>query len=175
VAGCSYRGPDAKEHCLQQVLTINPNNTTAKQGLAQLQTDPNMPNEPSVEEIVPKPLPHNTTPELKPLPYVKNDASITIQRTSQYSNSVRTVLIYVDGKQVGGIKDGETIEIPVTSGEHEVVTKVDWCKSTPVHIQVEPGQNIKLVSGNHAVGCASVLTALLVLIPNAYLYLKKAE
>jgi hypothetical protein len=49
-----------------------------------------------------------------------------------------------DGAKAGVIKNGETVLIQLPKGMHEILVKLDWTKSNPVTVNIEPSQTIKL-------------------------------
>jgi hypothetical protein len=56
-------------------------------------------------------------------------AVLIVNRTSEYLNRWRDFGVYIDGKKVGTIANGETKEFNVSSGHHTIFTKIDWCGS----------------------------------------------
>lgn len=50
-------------------------------------------------------------------------ATIIINRTSEYLNRLRDYGVYIDGKKVGTIANGETKEFNVSTGQHSVFMK----------------------------------------------------
>ncbi|MGK2862103.1 MAG: hypothetical protein ACSLE0_09235 [Chitinophagaceae bacterium] len=56
-------------------------------------------------------------------------ATIILTRTSEYVNRLRDYGVYIDGKKVGTMANGETKEFNVSSGQHTLFTKIDWCSS----------------------------------------------
>jgi hypothetical protein len=67
-------------------------------------------------------------------------SSIKIQRSNEYSNMLRNYKIYVDGKNVGEIGNGENKEFTVLPGEHSLEVKIDWCGSPKIPLKLEAGQ-----------------------------------
>ena len=67
-------------------------------------------------------------------------AKLTMHRSRELNNKIRIFKIHIDGKQVGEIRYGETIDFEVTPGRHEVVAKVDWCRSQVVEFEVTEDQ-----------------------------------
>jgi hypothetical protein len=102
----------------------------------------------------------------------RNASSVLITRTSQYANRFRSTAIYLDGRQVGSVKNGEPIRISVLPGEHEFVAGIAWCKSKPVRLHIEAGQEAKLSCGSHAGGWKLLLAPILIFVPQAYIYLR---
>lgn len=56
-------------------------------------------------------------------------ATIKIQRTSEYINLLRDYRLFIDGQKIGTIANGKTKEFEITSGQHSIVAKIDWCSS----------------------------------------------
>jgi len=56
-------------------------------------------------------------------------ATMVLNRTSEYGNRLRNFGVFVDGKKAGTIANGETKKFNVLSGQHTLVTKIDWCSS----------------------------------------------
>jgi hypothetical protein len=101
-----------------------------------------------------------------------HDSTISITRTSQWANRFRPIGIYLDGHQVGSVKNGETIQVDVSSGTHEFVAGIAWCKSKPLRLRIGAGQEVELTCGSYASGLKLLLTPILIFIPKAYLYLR---
>ena len=99
-------------------------------------------------------------------------SKISITRTSQYANRYRSIDIYLDTRQVGSVENGETFQVGVPSGTHEFVAGIAWCKSKPLRLRVGAGQEAELTCGSYASGLRLLLTPILILIPQAYLYLR---
>lgn len=63
-------------------------------------------------------------------------ATIILNRTSEYVNRLRNYGVYIDGKKVGTIANGDTKEFVVTPGHHSIVTKIDWCSSKTITFDI---------------------------------------
>jgi hypothetical protein len=63
-------------------------------------------------------------------------ATIILNRTSEYVNRLRNYGVYIDGKKVGTIANGETKDFVVTPGHHSIVTKIDWCSSKTINFDI---------------------------------------
>ena len=69
-------------------------------------------------------------------------ALLRIVRDSGYEDRVRAYKVIVDGKTAGEIRNGETKEFPVSSGQHEVSLKIDWCRSRVLPFTVAEGDSV---------------------------------
>ncbi len=70
--------------------------------------------------------------------------NIEVFRESSPIGRIRTYRILADSANVAAIKNGETVSIKLPKGMHEILVKLDWTKSNPVTVNIEPGQTIKL-------------------------------
>jgi hypothetical protein len=101
-----------------------------------------------------------------------NTSTISITRTSQVANHFRSIAIYLDGRQVGSVKNGKTIQVSVSPGTHEFVAGIAWCKSKPLRLRIGADQAAELTCGSYASGWKLLLTPILIFTPQAYLYLR---
>ena len=56
-------------------------------------------------------------------------ALVRIVRTSWYPDRFRAYRVILDGKTVDTIRAGETRELSVSPGQHELCARIDWCGS----------------------------------------------
>jgi hypothetical protein len=68
--------------------------------------------------------------------------AIRITRVSQSLDTRRAFKIYVDGKEFGGIRIGESILLPTSFGSHVLSARIDWVKSGPFEIYVNQGEEL---------------------------------
>ena len=61
---------------------------------------------------------------------------LIIKRTSEWNNRMRDIGIYLDGKKIGVIGNGEIKEFEVEPGEHTLKSKIDWCGSETLKINL---------------------------------------
>jgi hypothetical protein len=64
-------------------------------------------------------------------------ATVIVNRKSEVLNLTRNYGIYIDGKKVGTIANGETQEFSLPPGSHTVIAKIDWCSSPAVSFDLE--------------------------------------
>jgi hypothetical protein len=64
---------------------------------------------------------------------------LRVVRTSQFVNRGRRIAVYVDGGEVGTVRNGETLEFGVDAGDHDVHAEVDWVRSETLHVTCAPG------------------------------------
>ena len=63
-------------------------------------------------------------------------AKINIQRSSEFINRIRNYRIYIDGKKLGTIENGESKEFEVKEGHHIIEARIDWCGSPKVSVEI---------------------------------------
>ncbi|MCX8532898.1 hypothetical protein [Chryseobacterium luquanense] len=61
-------------------------------------------------------------------------AKIIINRSSEFSNKLRSIEILLDNKRIGEIKDGESNEFEISPGNHALKAKIDWCTSNLINL-----------------------------------------
>jgi hypothetical protein len=104
-------------------------------------------------------------------------ATIKIQRTSELNNRLRDYRIYIDGEKIGTIADGETKNFIISSGQHSIIAKIDWCSSPEISFNiidtdtktfnvggVKGGNKIVLIT----IGLIALYFILKVLLQNSY-------
>ncbi|WP_207492060.1 hypothetical protein [Aridibaculum aurantiacum] len=97
-------------------------------------------------------------------------ATITIIRTNEYLNYFRNYGVYLDGKKIGTIANGQTMNYDVTPGQHSLVTKIDWCSSPIQTFHITEGETKIFKVGGFKYG-NWLLPAAILLIVLAYFVL----
>ena len=69
---------------------------------------------------------------------------IHIHRKSEWINRFRSIQIYLNGKRVNGVLNGESITLDVPSGANELQAKIDWCGSPVVQFDESRQQELHL-------------------------------
>ena len=63
-------------------------------------------------------------------------ARLIITRKSEFVNALRDYRIYLNGKEIGTISNGETEEFVIPEGTNTLIAKIDWCGSQELKINV---------------------------------------
>jgi hypothetical protein len=71
------------------------------------------------------------------------------RRTTQWVDILRSYRVYIDGQNVGTVRDGATAEFFVEPGLHEVFLRMDWAGSPLVRVQCAPGGVARLTCRGH--------------------------
>jgi len=75
---------------------------------------------------------------------------LTIRRPSQYADKARAYRIFVDGAPAGTIKAGGEISLDLPPGEHEILARIDWCRSNALKVVVSSNGAIAAEVGSNA-------------------------
>lgn len=57
---------------------------------------------------------------------------LIINRTSEWTNKMRDISIFLDETKIGTIGNAETKEFEISPGEHQLKAKIDWCGSKSI-------------------------------------------
>jgi hypothetical protein len=61
--------------------------------------------------------------------------SVTIAREFfGYADRVRAYAIMIDGEKIGEVKNGETAQVQLSPGPHQIWMKIDWCSSPKLSV-----------------------------------------
>lgn len=71
-------------------------------------------------------------------------AKLTVKRSSEWINKLRDIGVYVDGKKLGTIQDGETKSFEVEAGKHLVSSKIDWCGSNKEDVDIDETEPVHI-------------------------------
>jgi hypothetical protein len=77
-------------------------------------------------------------------------STVELNRASKFTDRIRSYQVFVDGEEVGKIKNGEHATFSVAPGRHEVKLKIDWTESPPVTIDASPGGSVRLTCSPRA-------------------------
>ena len=90
-------------------------------------------------------------------------ASIIINRTSEYLNRLRNCDVYIDGKKVDTISNGETKEFNISAGQHSILIKIDWCSSQTLLVDINDNETKSFKVGGFKNGKWLIPAALVIL------------
>ncbi|WP_261512867.1 hypothetical protein [Chryseobacterium paludis] len=61
---------------------------------------------------------------------------LIINRSSEFSNALRSIGIFLGDKKIGEIKDGESKEFEVMPGIYQLRAQIDWCRSNVINLEI---------------------------------------
>jgi hypothetical protein len=70
-------------------------------------------------------------------------ALINLDREKSFTNSLSKFKIVVDGKEVGTIADGDSVQIPIAPGGHSLRLRSAWTGSPTVAFSLGEGETIQ--------------------------------
>jgi hypothetical protein len=85
------------------------------------------------------------------------DAVIRVKRSTSYPDRIRAYRILVDGQEMARLNDGESVELPVVSGRHTIVAKIDWCSSPTLNVNIRDGETVNFECGSNRRGLRLLL------------------
>lgn len=71
-------------------------------------------------------------------------AHVRIRRPWAYMSMARAFTIQMDGRKIGEVRNNHTVTFDIPAGAHELVAQVDWVKSDPLFVDVQPGETAHL-------------------------------
>ncbi len=77
-------------------------------------------------------------------------ATVHIHRAkAKWKDRIRAYKIVVDGDEVAEIRNGESVSLELSPGQHEIHAKIDWTKSNPVVVALSAGHSVHLGVANN--------------------------
>jgi hypothetical protein len=73
---------------------------------------------------------------------------VITRNTGAWRDRLHTYHVFVDGVRVVDLKNGATVQGPVSPGTHVVFVKIDWVSSPPVTVTFRPGEAHYLECGS---------------------------
>jgi len=91
-------------------------------------------------------------------------AKLIINRTSEWNNRMRDIGIYLDGEKIGTIGNGEIKEFEIEPGEHTLKSKIDWCGSETLKMNLTDNETKKVELSGFKLGKFMMPIALIISI-----------
>jgi hypothetical protein len=73
-------------------------------------------------------------------------AVLTIRRDQGHTDRLRRYHLWLDGSEVGQIRNAQELGLEISSGSHILVARIDWCGSRPLRFEVGSSDTVILVS-----------------------------
>ena len=75
-------------------------------------------------------------------------AKLIITRSKEYMNRLRGIGVYINGKEMGKIANGQVREIELPAGDYLLDAKIDWCGSNKFqfHVSEKDTKEVTLTS-----------------------------
>lgn len=101
-------------------------------------------------------------------------SQIALTRPAELFGTARKLRVFIDGEEAGRVGCDRRERLPVEPGTHRVTVAMDWCRSQPLTVKVEPEQTVDLWARAHyhrpLLNCLG-----LILWPNDFFALWRAE
>jgi len=76
-------------------------------------------------------------------------ALLKIVRNPRSPDRFRAYQIFLDGKRISTIRNGQTKELSVSPGQHELSARIDWCGSNALRFTISEGEKpVFLIQSN---------------------------
>jgi membrane protease YdiL (CAAX protease family) len=99
---------------------------------------------------------------------------IQVTRGSTFADKLKAYVVVIDGEEVGQIRDGRSISVPVSPGRHAIHLSMDQCRSKPVAFTVSEGEGIRFECGSNVRGWRMLLAAIYVtVLRKQYLWIRQ--
>jgi hypothetical protein len=103
-------------------------------------------------------------------------AKLIFTRGRQYADLLRSYEILIDGVKQASVRAGENVAIELQPGPHEITAAIDWCRSNPLQLDVQPDGHHVLHVGPKLSGPRLWRGMLYISIwRDRYLYLREAD
>lgn len=104
---------------------------------------------------------------------MNDQASITVSRMGGYADSLRGYKVKIDDEVVATISANESVDIPVTPGNHTIVICIDWARSNRLDFEVQPDEHLRFECGSNLTGWRSLLALVYLFMPHKWLWLSR--
>jgi hypothetical protein len=94
-------------------------------------------------------------------------AKLIIKRTSEWNNRMRDIEIYLDGEKISVIGNGQIKEFEVEPGEHTLRSKIDWCGSETLKMNISDNESKRIELSGFKLG--KYIVPILLIISIAYI------
>jgi hypothetical protein len=99
-------------------------------------------------------------------------ALLTIRRDRGYADKMREYQVWLDGIEVGQIREHDELRLEIPSGSHVLVARIDWCGSRPLRFEVGSADSVVLVRSALRSWRVALGTLYILLNRNGYLKLE---
>jgi len=100
--------------------------------------------------------------------------TLLVLRPRQYADMMRDYCILVDGREIGSIRRGQEFRVELSVGEHQILARIDWCRSNCLVVGIRSGEVTEVEVGNNCKGWGGIIAALfhIAIAWHEYLYLR---
>ena len=88
---------------------------------------------------------------------VSMPTTISVSRDSGYADRLRDYRVPLDGAEIGRLGNGAAKTFEISSGQHQLMIKVDWGRSNLFAFDIGEGQSARFLCGSNLRGWRIVL------------------
>jgi hypothetical protein len=70
-------------------------------------------------------------------------STLEITRHRAWTDKIRKWKVFIDGYELGRIRQGESLSWAIEPGVHELCLKVDWASSQSISFSIEPEETAR--------------------------------
>ena len=97
--------------------------------------------------------------------------TLKIKRDKGWADKVRSYKIVLDGKVIENIKEGESKELNIDAGQHELFCKIDWSRSNKVQFDINNNESKDFKIQSSLRGFKAILAIVYyIFLPHKYSY-----
>lgn len=63
--------------------------------------------------------------------------TLIVHRDRAFADKLRRYRLVLDGVEVGQLREGSQLEVPLARGAHVLEARIDWCGSRPLHFDCD--------------------------------------
>lgn len=67
------------------------------------------------------------------------DGNLLVRRAERFADQFGQYRVIVDGRDIGGVANGQTTSFQVGPGEHTIQLRIQWCTSPQLEFESTPG------------------------------------
>ncbi len=75
-----------------------------------------------------------------------NCGVVRLTRKTEFAYAARRLAVMVDGKRVGFVGNGKTVDFSIPLGSHEIWVSMDWVRSASLHLELQVGSIHELIT-----------------------------
>jgi hypothetical protein len=90
------------------------------------------------------------------------NSHVEVEREANpWRDRVRPYRIFLDGTEIGKVSRDSTSKYDISSGQHSIHLKLDWCLSPEISFSVQPGETASFSCGPNAASWRALYDATL--------------
>ncbi len=101
---------------------------------------------------------------------------LRISRKTTYRDILRSYKIILDDIYCENIESGKVKNLDISSGNHTIYLKIDWCRSNKIDFYISANEIIEFECGNSMNGLRILINLIYItFLKNKYLWIKRKK